>query len=72
MNDITFANPEMFWLALLLPFLVWWKWSRKNKDATFGVSGMAAFDATKRTFRNGLNTFLYWLPLLLVAVIIII
>ncbi len=71
-HDITFANPEMFWLALVIPVLIGWRWNRKNKDAVFKMSGGRAFEVMKPTFRNRLNVFLYWLPFLPLSLLIII
>lgn len=44
MKDITFLNPEMFWLFALLPFAIaWYIWKRRLQTATLTVSSLNGF-----------------------------
>lgn len=46
MKDITFLNPEMFWLFALLPFAIaWYIWKRKKQTATLTISSFEGFKA---------------------------
>jgi Ca-activated chloride channel homolog len=47
MKDITFLNPEMFWLFAALPFAIaWYVWKRRQQTATLTVSSLNGFRAT--------------------------
>lgn len=42
MNDITFMNPEFFWLFLLLPILVaWYIWKKREQFAVLKMSSLS-------------------------------
>jgi Ca-activated chloride channel homolog len=44
MKNITFANPEFFWLFLVLPLAIgWYFWKRKQHSATLKVSSLQGF-----------------------------
>ncbi|KOS06899.1 aerotolerance regulator BatA [Flavobacterium akiainvivens] len=44
MKDITFLNPEMFWLFAALPFAIaWYVWKRRQQTATLTVSSLNGF-----------------------------
>lgn len=47
MKNITFANPEFFWLFLLVPMAIgWYLWKRREQTATLKVSSVKGFKAT--------------------------
>src|SRR5690606_4861511 len=51
-SNFEFADPQFFWLFLLLPVLVlWYLWKRKQQTTSFKISGI-------KGFRTGKN----WLP----------
>lgn len=72
MDGITFANPQFFWLLLLLPLMaaVHWKIRRPRRNR-LKVSDLSGLDGYQPTFRQRIG----WLPLALrfaaVAVIIV-
>lgn len=46
MKDVSFLNPEFFWLFLLLPAaVVWYIWKRKQQSATLKISSVKGFKA---------------------------
>ena len=48
MKEISFLNPEFFWLFLLLPAaIVWHFWKRKQQSATLKISSVKGFKAQK-------------------------
>ncbi|MCA0348545.1 MAG: VWA domain-containing protein [Bacteroidetes bacterium] len=50
MKDVTFLNPEFFWLFLLLPVAtVWLFWKRKDSTATLKMSSLSGFSTTWKT-----------------------
>jgi Ca-activated chloride channel family protein len=50
MKDVTFLNPEFFWLFLLLPFAIAWLfWKRKDSSAALKMSSLAGFSSTWKT-----------------------
>lgn len=47
MNNVTFLNPEFFWLFLLLPVLVvWYFFNHKKEKATVKISSLKGFQTT--------------------------
>jgi Ca-activated chloride channel homolog len=50
MKDVSFLNPEFFWLFLLLPVAIAWLfWKRKDTTATLKMSSLSGFTATWKT-----------------------
>jgi Ca-activated chloride channel homolog len=50
MKDVSFLNPEFFWLFLLLPVaLAWLFWKRKESTATLKMSSLTGFSSTLKT-----------------------
>lgn len=48
MKEVTFLNPEFFWLFILLPAAVaWFIWKRKQQSATLKISSVRGFKAQK-------------------------
>ena len=48
MKEISFLNPEFFWLFLLLPAAILWHfWKRKQQSATLKISSVKGFKAQK-------------------------
>ncbi|UPT72099.1 MAG: VWA domain-containing protein [Flavobacterium sp. JAD_PAG50586_2] len=48
MKEVSFLNPEFFWLFLLLPAaVVWFIWKRKQQSATLKISSVRGFKAQK-------------------------
>ena len=47
MTNITFANPEFFWLFLIIPFIVVWYYFKRNQEKpTLKISSLKGFKAT--------------------------
>jgi Ca-activated chloride channel family protein len=68
----TWANPEFFWLLLLLPVLIVWYWFRHTKsNATLRVSGLELYEDVPTSFKVWFSHILFVLRLLAVALLII-
>lgn len=68
-ENIEFANPEFFWLFLLLPLaLLWYFFKRKNEMASLRISSIKGF--TVKSWTSKLKPVLFGLRLLALAAII--
>ena len=68
----TWANPEFFWLLLLLPVLIVWYWFRhKKRNAELRVSGLEAFSGVPVTAKVWMIHSLFVLRLLALALLIV-
>jgi Ca-activated chloride channel family protein len=71
MKDISFLNPEFFWLFLLLPIVVVWQiLKRKQQTATLKISSLKGFKSQKSVLAK-LKPFLFVLRLLALSALII-
>ncbi|WP_333598939.1 vWA domain-containing protein [Flavobacterium sp.] len=71
MKEVSFLNPEFFWLFLLLPAaIVWQIWKRKQQVATLKISSVKGFKAQKSLLAK-LKPFLFVLRLLALSSLII-
>ena len=71
MKEVSFLNPEFFWLFLLLPAAVLWQiWKRKQQSATLKISSVKGFKAQKSLLAR-LKPFLFILRLLALSSLII-
>jgi Ca-activated chloride channel family protein len=71
MKEVSFLNPEFFWLFLLLPAtVVWHIWKRKQQTATLKISSVKGFKAQKSLLAK-LKPFLFVLRLLALSSLII-
>jgi len=68
-ENIQFANPDFFWLLLLLPLAVlWYFFKRKEQSASLNISTIEGF--TKEGILPKLKPVLFILRLLALAAII--
>jgi Ca-activated chloride channel family protein len=71
MKEVSFLNPEFFWLFLLLPAAVFWQiWKRKQQSATLKISSVKGFKAQKSLLAK-LKSFLFVLRLIALSSLII-
>ncbi len=71
MKDVSFLNPELFWLFLLLPIAIAWQiWKRKHQSATLKISSIKGFKAQKSLLAK-VKPFLFVLRLLALSLLII-
>lgn len=71
MKNITFANPEFFWLFLVLPIAIgWYFWKRKTQSATLKVSSVKGFKTTHSVLPK-LKPILFALRMLALAALIV-
>ena len=70
LNDIEFANPDFFWLLLLLPLAaLWFFFKRKEQTASLKISSIKGFG--KDGLLPKLKPLLFILRLLALAGIIV-
>ena len=71
MKDVTFLNPEFFWLFLLLPIAIAWQiWKRKQLAPTLKISSVSGFKNSKSLLAK-LKPYLFVLRLLALSSLII-
>jgi len=70
LNDIQFANPQFFWLLLLLPLAaIWYFFKRKEQTAALKISSIQGFSS--RSILPKLKPLLFVLRLLALGAIIV-
>lgn len=70
-HNITFLNPEFFWLFLLLPVAVAWQiWKRRQQAPTLKISSIGGFKKSK-SFLARFKPYLFVLRLLALASLIV-
>jgi len=73
MNSIEFANPEYFYLLLLiLPMFLWYIFKDKNSQASIQISSFKGFENTSKTYRYYLRHSLFILRILAIVCLIIV
>ena len=71
MKEVSFLNPEFFWLFLLLPVaMAWHIWKRKQQSATLKISSVKGFK-TQTSLLAKLKPLLFVLRLLALSSLII-
>ncbi|HSD15052.1 MAG TPA: VWA domain-containing protein [Flavobacterium sp.] len=71
MKNITFANPEFFWLFLVVPIAIgWYFWKRKEQSATLKVSSVKGFKVTN-TVLPKLKPLLFAMRILALSALIV-
>lgn len=56
MNNITFANPEFFWLMVVIPiYAAWYVWKRRTLNATMQVSSLKPLGQIKTSWKGYLR-----------------
>lgn len=71
MKNITFANPEFFWLFLVLPLAIgWYFWKRNQQSATLKVSSVKGFKAAHSVLPK-IKPLLFALRMLALASLIV-
>lgn len=71
MGNVTFLNPEFFWLFLLIPMAVaWMYWKRHEQSATLKMSSTQGFKGSN-TLATKLKPLLYVLRILALSSLIV-
>lgn len=71
-SDITWANPEYFWILLIIPLLIgYYIFAQRRKNAEIQVSSTAMFGPKQRTWKHYFRHSLFVLRMLAVAFIIV-
>ena len=71
MKDITFENPQFFWLFLLFPLLILWQWLSRKKEMPSVLFSSLQGVHPLRTWRVRLRPLLYVLRGLALAALIV-
>jgi Ca-activated chloride channel family protein len=71
-DDITWVNPEYFWLLLIIPLMTaYYLWSGKRKNAAIQFSTLGMFNKRHLTWKHILRHSLFLLRMLATAAIIV-
>lgn len=71
MSEVSFMNPQFFWLFLLLPIAIAWHvWKRKEQTATLSISSLDGF-AAAGSFLAKLKPLLFVMRLLALSLMIV-
>ena len=73
MDNITFANPEFFYLLfLLMPLIIWYVWKDREANAAIRFSTLKGFSGAGRTAKYWLRHILFAIRLIILSLIIIV
>ena len=70
MKEVSFLNPEFFWLFILLPAAIAWQFWKRKQSATLKISSVKGFKAEK-SLAAKLKPYLFVLRLLALSALII-
>ena len=71
-KDISFANPEFFWIFLIIPILLaWYIWKNKTQEAELQMSSFDGFSGIKKTFKKPFRHILFVLRMLVISLLIV-
>lgn len=71
-DDMTWANPEYFWLLLIIPVMTgYYIWSGRRKNAAIQFSHLSMFSKRNITWKHVLRHSLFFLRMLATAAIIV-
>lgn len=71
MHDITFANPELlFLLILLVPAVVWYIWKNKSSEASLQISSINGFKTSNSSFKYYMRHALFAFRIIAMALLI--
>jgi len=73
MDNITFANPEFFYLLfLLIPLIIWYIWKDREANAAIRFSTLKGFSGAGRTAKYWLRHILFAVRLIILSLIIVV
>ncbi len=73
MDNITFANPEFFYLLfLLIPLIIWYVWKDREANAAIRFSTLKGFSGAGRTAKYWLRHILFAVRLIILSLIIVV
>ena len=70
MKEVSFLNPEFFWLFLLLPAAIAWQFWKRKQTATLKISSVSGFKSQK-SLAAKLKPYLFVLRLLALSSLIV-
>ncbi|MCB0697548.1 MAG: BatA domain-containing protein, partial [Chitinophagaceae bacterium] len=71
-QHMSFAHPYYFGLFLLIPFMIWWQYSKKKYDnPSIRLTTISGLKEVKPTWRVQLRPALFWLRVLALSFLII-
>jgi len=73
MNHIVFANPNYFWLLVILPVMIaWYILNQKKANASIQVSNIKGFEISGKTYKFYLRHILFAIRIIIYALLIIV
>ena len=73
LKDITFANPGLFWLLLVIPLLIiWYVWKGRNNNPELKTSSLKGFDGTEKSLKQYMRHSLFVIRILAITLLIIV
>ena len=71
MKEVSFLNPEFFWLFLIIPMIVFWQiWKRKQQSPNLIISSLSGFKG-EQSFLGKLKPYLFLLRIVALSSLII-
>ena len=71
MKEVSFLNPEFFWLFLIIPMIVFWQiWKRKQQSPNLIISSLSGFKG-EQSFLGKLKPYLFLLRIVALSFLII-
>jgi Ca-activated chloride channel family protein len=72
MMGVSFANPEYFWILLLVPFMGYWYWHKERRQSVdLQVSSLRPFHLAPRSWRQRLRHLLFVFRLLATVLLVV-
>ena len=73
MSDVTFANPGLLYLLILLvPLLAWYIWKQRDSFANIRFSNLKAFEGQGITYRHIVRHLIFALRLMVITLVIMV
>ena len=72
MNDVSFNNPELLWLALIVvPIIAWYIWKERTIHADMSFSSLSLFKEIKRRGNPWLRHILFAMRMVAILLLIV-
>ncbi len=73
MSEITFANPGLLYLLILIaPMLAWYVWKERDAFANIRFSSLKPFEGQRITYRHLLRHLIFALRIMVIALVIVV
>lgn len=73
MSEITFANPGLLYMLILIaPMLAWYVWKERDAFANIRFSSLKPFEGQRITYRHLLRHLIFALRMMVIALVIVV